>query len=427
MLENTNMRETEKQEIMQAYFQPWMHVAIFLLACAVIVSRRPDAIFNAQFWNEDGRVFFADAYNFGWWAALFRTYEGYLHVFPRLGAALALLVPLSFAPLAMNIIAIGVQALPANLLLSSRSSAWGSMRFRAFLACVYLALPNCWEINANITNSQWLLALCAVLLLVASRPLSIGGRLFDFSIMFLCGLTGPLCIFLLPVVLFLAWRHRSRWQWATAGVLAAACFVQACELLNGGFTSRPHYVLGAGPELFARLLAGHVYLGTLIGGNLLAAQAGLGYTLFLTSVAVGGTVLIAVCFLRSPMEMKLFLIICALILLASLISPTLGSPPGVSAWEFMAMGAGSRYWFFPSLAFAWSILWCFQSRIDVLKAVAIILLCIMSFGVALRWRHPAFRDMHFSDDARRVQSAPAGTVVTIPESTPGWYLTLVKH
>lgn len=421
------MSETKKQEIMQAKFQPWMHAAIFLFACAVIASRRPDAILNAQFWNEDGHVFFADAYNFGWWAALFRTYEGYFHVLPRLGASLALLVPLRFAPLVLNLIAIGLQALPVNLLLSPRSSVWGPFRYRVMLAVAYLSLPNCWEINAIITSSQWTLALSVFLLLVASRPRNAGSRLFDLSVVSLCGLTGPFCILLLPHALFLAWRRRDRWQWATAGVLAAACFIQAWGLLNGGFASRPHYALGAGPVLFARLLAGHVYLGTLIGSNMFAAQAGLGYSIVLTAIAAGGSILVVVCFLRSPLEMKLFLLFCVLILASSLISPTLGSPPGVSAWQFMAMGAGVRYWFFPSLAFAWSILWCFQSRSDVLKVVSVILLCIMCFGVALRWRYPAFRDMHFSEYARRFESAPPGAAVTIPESTPGWNLSLVKR
>jgi hypothetical protein len=95
----------------------WQHCAVFLLACALIVSRRPDAVFHAQFWAEDGRYFFADAYNVGWWAAIFRAYGGYFHALPRLGAAFALLVPFSLAPLVLNLIAISAQALPVNLML----------------------------------------------------------------------------------------------------------------------------------------------------------------------------------------------------------------------------------------------------------------------------------------------------------------------
>ena len=152
--------KVQDQQDRQTVLRSWHRGAIFLLSCAVLITRRPDAIFHAQFWAEDGHVWFADAYNLGWWTALFRTQDGYFQTLPRLGAALALLAPIALAPLVLNLIAITVQALPVNLLLASRSSAWGSLRFRAFLACTYLALPNCREIIAIITSSQWILTLC---------------------------------------------------------------------------------------------------------------------------------------------------------------------------------------------------------------------------------------------------------------------------
>ena len=416
-----------KQDERQLALRTWQHAAIFLFACTVIVSRRPDALFHAQFWNEDGHVFFADAYNFGWWPALFRTYEGYFHTCPRLGAALALMVPLSLAPLVLNLIAIGLQALPANLLLSSRSSAWGSLRFRAILAGTYLALPNCSEIDANITNSQWLLALNAFLLLVAFTPRNAAGRFFDLCILLLCGLTGPLCIFLFPVAAVLVWKYRDSWRWLEAGLLAASCLVQAWSLFNGGFSSRPHYPLGASPAMFARILAGQVYVGALLGSNALAAHAGIVRLIVFICIAVGGTIFVFICFFKSSLQMKLLLFFSTIILAATLIAPTPGPFHGVTVWEVLDSGAAARYWFFPTLAFAWSILWCYQSRTPGLKIVSTVLLCILCFGVALRWRHPEFPDAHFVEYARSFESLPAGTVVTIPESTPGWNLRLVKH
>src|ERR1019366_9533474 len=85
-----------------AGIRSWHQGLAFLLSCIVLISRRPDAIYQAQFLHEDGHTWFADVYNFGWWAGVCRTYAGYHHVFPRLGAALALLVPLALAPLVMN-------------------------------------------------------------------------------------------------------------------------------------------------------------------------------------------------------------------------------------------------------------------------------------------------------------------------------------
>ncbi len=67
----------------------WQQGVAFLLTCAVVLSRRLDAVFHPQFWNEDRHVFFAGACEFGWWSALLRAYEGDSNAFPRLGAALA--------------------------------------------------------------------------------------------------------------------------------------------------------------------------------------------------------------------------------------------------------------------------------------------------------------------------------------------------
>jgi hypothetical protein len=405
----------------------WQHGLIFLLSCAVLVSRRPDAIFHAQFLQEDGHTWFADAYNFGWWAGVCRTYEGCHHVFPRLGAAIALLVPLALAPLVLNCIAIAVQVLPVNLLLSSRSSAWGNVCFRALLAGVYLALPNTREMLNNISQSQWPLTLCAFLLLVASPPKGIAGRVFDVSIVLLCGLTGPQCAFLFPIALFLAWRHRERWLFVVVGVLAVTCFVQARGLLNGGFSSRPHFALGASPAMLMRILAGHVFLGTLLGGNGLAANSSPPLLIFLLGVALGGIVLVAFSCAKSPLPLKLLLLLTSALLAVSLISPTVYPPAGVSMWQVLAGAVGIRYWYFPTLAFAWLLLWGFQSRAVALMTVSAVLLCVMCFGIIRDWRIPPFQDLHFAEYARNFEAAPPGTAVVFPENPEGWNMRLVKH
>jgi hypothetical protein len=251
----------------QTGIMPWQQVLLFLFACAVLVTRRPDAVFRAQFYAEDGRVWFADAYNLGWWNALFRAQDGYFQTFPRLAAALALLAPLSLAPLVLNLAAAAVEALPVSLLLSSRASAWGSMRIRALLAVAYLALPNSREMMLVETSSQWLLALCVFLLLTMSPPTCAAGRVFDFLILALCGLTGPFCFFLLPIAAFIAWRRGGRWRWTEVGSLTAFSLVQAWGLLVVDSSGRSQRLLGASPALFTRILAGQIYFGALLGGK----------------------------------------------------------------------------------------------------------------------------------------------------------------
>ena len=421
------MKAVLKEQDRHFELRPWQQCMVFLLGCAILVTRRPDAVFHAQFWGEDGAIFFADAYNLGWWSALFRTYAGYFHAVPRLGASLALLVPLSLAPLMLNLIAIAFQALPVNLLLSSRSSAWGSLRNRALLACIYLALPNCYELSATITNSQWLLALSAYLLLVMSVPRGMAGQLFDAFVLLLCGLTGPFSIFLLPIALFLAWRLRDRWRWVRAGAVAAPCLVQLWGLLNGGFGVRPHYALGASPAMFTRILAGDVFFGAFFGSNGLGAHSSLWALIFDVCIAVAGTAIVGFCLVKSSAEMKLFLAFSGMIFAASLFSPIIAPSAGVTAWEQLARGGASRYWFFPTLAFAWSIVWCFQSRYPQLKELAGYLLLLMCIGIIRDWRSPAFQDLHYAEYAKRLESASVGTSVTIPLNPAGFEMQLFKR
>jgi hypothetical protein len=406
----------------------WQQGAIFLFAYVLLVTRRPDAIFHAQFWAEDGHVWFADAYNFGWWTALFRTQDGYVQILPRLPSSLALLVPLRVAPLVQSLAAIAIQVLPVTLLLNARSSVWGSLRYRTLLAFVYLALPNSWEMHAIITSSQWIMALCAFLLLAASTPKSIAGRIFDIFILLLCGLTGPFCVFLTPIALFLAWKRRDSWRLFEAGILAACCLIQAWGLLVVDPSGRSHYsAVGASLALFARLLAAQIYLATVIGGNGLAHYSNLPLFIFLLCVAIGGTTLVVLCFIKSSVEMKLFLAFSILLFAVSLTTPNTGAPKGVTGWELLTSGGGIRYWFFPTLAFAWTLLWCFHSRIRPLKFVTAPLLLLMCIGIIRDWRDPAFKDMHYAEYAASFEAAPAGTVVTIPVNPAGWTVRLVKH
>ena len=276
-------------------------------------SRRPDAVLHPQFWAEDGRVFFEGAYNVGWSESLFRPYGGYFHAVPRLGAAVALLAPLFAAPLVLNAIAIALQALPVNLLLSRQSDVWGSFRYRSVMAVVYLALPNCKELYANITNSQCLLALSAFLILAASPRKSAVSGIFGAVFLILFGLSGPYCILLLPIALFLAWKRHNRWQWTAAGIVTMTSLVQAWALLVLDSTGRVHGALGANLSLFVRILGDQVYLGTLVGGNSLGANPSPLLFAFFVGVALGGTIISGLCLLNAEIEMRLLLVFSAMV------------------------------------------------------------------------------------------------------------------
>jgi hypothetical protein len=405
----------------------WQHGLIFLAACAVLICRRPDAILHAQFWAEDGHVWFADAYNCGWWVPLFRAQDGYFQTLPRLVASIALIVPLSWAPFILNLVATAFQALPANLLLSSRSSPWGSFQSRTTMAAIYLLLPNCTEMSYGITESQWLLALSAFLVLVASSPTMMPSRIFDALILLLSGLTGPFCIFLLPISLFFAFKRHSRWQWGITGMLAMLCLVQLWGLMVLNPSGRPRVELGASIAMFTRIVGSQVFLGALLGGNGTGLLPGTGIFIFQLCAAIAGITMVAICFINSGNEMKLFLCFSTALLAASLIFPAGYLQPGSTRWQQLACAGPVRYWFFPTLAFAWSLFRCLQVNMVPCKIAAGFLLLFMCFGIVRDLRHPALNDLHFELATIRLEAAEKGSNVIIPLNPPGWNMMLVKH
>jgi hypothetical protein len=343
-------------------------------------------------------------------------------------------VPLALVPLFFNLIAISIQAIPVSLLLSSRSAAWGSLRFRAMLAGIYLVLPNSEQMSCGITESLWFLALCAFLVLVASAPKSAAGWSFDVLILLLCGLTGPFCIFFLPIAVFLVWKNRDCRHQALTGILATLSILQAWALIHLGSSGDPFdhrltglKVMGPTPALFARILASQIYLGTLLGGNGFGANPGLVPLIVFTCIAIAGTALAVYCFVKASVKMRLFLLFAAMPFAAALISCTGNPPPGIAVWPLFAASGGIRYWFFPTLACAWILVWCFEVRRGSFRPAAAALLCLMCIGVLRDFRHPAFKDVQFAESAKHFEAAPVGSIVTIPETPDGWTAQLIKR
>lgn len=277
--------------------------AAFCLALALVFSRQPDAILHAQFYGEDGHVWFAEAYNRGWLTSLLRTQDGYFQTLPRLAAALSLALPLNWSPLVMNLVGLVTQLLPVPVLLSHRLRRMGSVPFRSVLALVYVALPNCRELNVTVTEAGWHLAFLASLLVLAEAPRSKAGRAFDLVIWVLCVLTGPFCLILLPIAL-IYWRMRKQTgTWISIAVLACGSTVQGYALLFSDSARQHTFALGATPEGFVRILAGQVYLGALLGSNMLGASSP---TLLLFGVAVLGTAIVVYIGVRTGAEFRFF-------------------------------------------------------------------------------------------------------------------------
>jgi hypothetical protein len=138
----------------------------------------------------------------------------------------------------------------------------------------------------------------------------------------------------------------------------------------------------------------------------------------------------AYCFYQARLEWKLFLLFSLLLFAASLRSPmTLRPEHGNTVWQLIAQVPGIRYCFFPTLAFAWTLVWFLlgtPSR-QLRQIIAAVLLLVQLTGFIRDWRHPAYKDLHFASYVNELTNSAPGTLVTFPENPNGWSFRLLKH
>jgi hypothetical protein len=183
-------------------------------------------------WAEDGSIFAACAYHQALPSCLATAYQGYLHVGPRIVAAVAVLVDPRDLPLALTAGAAVVDAIAAALAARAIAAATGSRSMGllagAGLALVYQAGR---EVGGNLANAHAELFAAAAMVLIAQwlgRPCGFA----DWLLVAVTGLTSPLAPSL-PVIAggaLIVGTRRSR-QTLIVTALAAAPQLVA-ELIN---------------------------------------------------------------------------------------------------------------------------------------------------------------------------------------------------
>ena len=322
----------------------------------------------------------------------------------------------------MNVIGIVIQVLPVNILASSRFANWGGLPLRLVMGFLYLALPNSRELDVVITNAQWHLALLACLLVLASSPASWKWRLLDIGVLLLSGLTGPFCVLLLPVGVMMWWVRRDNWRIITNLVIAACVVAQLLVLYRADPAIRSTAPLGASPRLLIDLLSGHVFLAAILGfANYTERLA----PILLLLVTIVGSAVFAYALLKTKLEFRLFVLFSLLVFAASLKSPLVSRID--PQWEVLDHAYGIRYWFFPMLAFVWSLLWCAQpGQSKWVRRFAAAMLVLMLVGIAKDWEYPAFSNHDFQQDAKKFDEMPPGEAMVFPLYPDGWTMRLIK-
>lgn len=399
-------------------------VAAVVAACAVVaLIRRPDILWQAQFWAEDGKIWYADAYNHGF-SVLFEPYGGYLVVIYRLVAMLSLLLPLHLAPAFFNVIGLAFQLVPIILLCSPRLKAIIPSRvFGVALSLLYISLPNTAEVFANLTNIQWHLGLAAFLVLIASPAKSRAWRLFDYMVLIATGLSGPLVIVLLPIIGWLWWKKRSsyhRRRFVIVGVLAciqmmSIFFLSHADRLAAGTKGSLLYLI--------QMITGQIFTGGLLGqANVTLTY---GHLQFLLPVFVIGMVMVIYVFIKGPQWLRLLQGYAVLIIAAMLAS--LKPVPDFDPWQGLTNpGGGQRYWYIPIMVWIGTLLWLAFNAQIFMRTIAIIgTASLLLVGVPTDW-HILPRPYHdFRAFAMQFKNKQPGTAMDIPIN-PGWVMTLTK-
>jgi hypothetical protein len=152
----------------------------------ILVLRKPEAFFNAQFWAEDGPIFFKESHQFGLESLLMRA-RGYYRTDGRIIALLVNCFPTYYAPLLYNLSALLITIFVFLFIFSPNLSL--PLKPLIVMAIVLIPIQN--EVYVNLTNVIWIHAL-AILLFSLTKESKIPKRIFAESVtVFFLGLSGP--------------------------------------------------------------------------------------------------------------------------------------------------------------------------------------------------------------------------------------------
>jgi hypothetical protein len=402
----------------------WFYLLVFVGITAIVISRQPQLAFNPQFWGDDAH-WFADAYNNGGIQSVLRPQAGYLCLASKLPNILAVHVPLAFAPTIFGLYTIGISVLCYMSLLTNRFLGLGNLQARILLSFLWIAIPNCAEIY-TLNNTQWILAVLGILILLCGAPRNKREMAFDLVIISLLSLTGPFCILMSPIGWLLWLLRRQRWSLILASLISAGAIVQSWTLLHFLDVCTPVSVMD---PLGMKVLAGQVFLlGTLNGGYIIASTSlnSLGAAELATVVVIAGIVIVCYATIRGPLELRLFIGYACAVCLAAI--RRLHCDSGWDWESMMNVYYAVRYWYIPRLAVLSILVWMLgpmrTAAIRVSAALAIVLIVAASFS---HWQYTPWQDLHFLQYARVFDSSPKGSRMTIPVNPVGWSLTLVKR
>lgn len=276
----------------------------------------------------------------------------------------------------------------------------------------------------GVTNTQWYLAVLAVLVVLAPRSNRRWWQAFDVVVVSLSGLSGPFCVFLAPEALVLAWVRRTRSQIALGALVLVLAMLQAGVLIHNLPIQRSvvlapaHLSWLVGMEMVATRMNLVPVLGTPMG--FYAAQ--LGPILLMGMLAIG-LVMLAIALAHGNLEERLLIAVGMVTLAAATVVQR-------RLWaQMLHTNSAGRYWFFPMLTWLMILaIVAFRARPKLAGPLAVILLSLtLLVGVPSNWEYPAVQNRHFQLAAAEFGRARPGQSVRFQEEPRGWSVLLTKR
>jgi hypothetical protein len=339
--------------------QAW---AIALVGLVVLLARTSDAFTHPQFIYEDAGAFWAPTYEETGLDLLTRPWAGFLRVSQRLIFLGARLAPPAVAPVFALSLYYAVIAGVAAFVASDRMrDAIPSRRVRLSIALFLFGGTATTEMLGSSLNVEWFLWIFVVCLCLATRP---GRRTaaIETGAAVVVGLTGPIVVALIPVIL---WRLARRRTVLTV-VLVACAAVQVATYLAS--SRRPALPSSAVESAYAVLRqTGSSLLGVRVG-TLLDAVA-YPWLLAFVGLVLVGTIVACLKWLprRTAIALGWAAIASAIAGLVSVGAPALQSP-----------GQNPRYFIMTAIVAAIAAAAAAERRspVGIVLAGAIVLGCV---------------------------------------------------
>lgn len=408
---------------------------LFVAFVALLVSRQPHVLTDANLWGDDGWSWYPDAYTIGI-RCLAIPVNGYLNSVQRLVGLAVQPLPLLWVPAVFAFIGLAAQALAASFLCSRRLDGYGIPRIaRLAFAVAMLLLPNEIELYGNLTNAQWWLAVLAFEVVMASPPRRAWSWAFDLSVLALSGLSGPFALLLGPTALMVLVAHRRKPEARLAGLVRLAVMALCAAIQLWVLATTPDHgslptPLGANPVLLARMIVRQVVFGLEFGMRAMflspvrpgwSSDAATWVTLAVALAAFGAACAVGGLLFRG------FALYAVLVLAGGLVHPHASAD--MPQWVALTHPTcGSRYFAMLSLTFLAAMFVLAASRQPALRVFGIVLLLPMLLhAIPQSWRIESWHT-DFAARARAFALAPPGTRMEFPQVPPGTApMVLVKH